>query len=72
MLSQTVDYALHAVVHLAHQAPAARTTDQMAMATLVDALALVEQAFRKTTLAEIVAERTQSRPLCEVQSGRRT
>jgi Rrf2 family protein len=35
MLSQTVEYALRAVVHLASQAPAARTTEQIAIATLV-------------------------------------
>jgi Rrf2 family nitric oxide-sensitive transcriptional repressor len=35
MLSQTVEYALRAVVFLAYQAPAARTTDQIATATLV-------------------------------------
>lgn len=35
MFSQTVEYALRAVVHLAHQSPMARTTDQIAEATLV-------------------------------------
>src|SRR5213595_1964002 len=35
MFSQTVEYALRAVVHLADQAPAARTTDQIAAATKV-------------------------------------
>lgn len=35
MFSQTVEYALRAVVHLADQAPSARTTDQIADATLV-------------------------------------
>lgn len=35
MFSQTVEYALRAVVHLADQAPAARTTDQIALATRV-------------------------------------
>lgn len=35
MFSQTVEYALRAVVHLADQSPAARTTDQIAEATLV-------------------------------------
>jgi Rrf2 family nitric oxide-sensitive transcriptional repressor len=144
MFSQTVEYALRAVVHLADQAPAARTTDQIARATLVpkaylskvlqglcqahivrsqrglgggialvkdpaeltildvvnavepvgrirecplglkahgvklcplhrrmdNALAMVEDAFRNTTLAEILAEPTTSRPLCEVSTGR--
>jgi Rrf2 family protein len=139
MFSQTVEYALRAVVHLAEQAPAARTTDQIAEATLVpkaylskvlqglrrggvvqskrglgggmvlvktpaeltilevvnavepigrikecplglaahgirlcplhkrmdDALALVEDAFRKTTLAEVLEEPTDSPPLRE-------
>ena len=35
MFSQTVEYALRAVVHLASQSPAARTTAQIAEATLV-------------------------------------
>ena len=35
MLSQTVEYALRAVAYLAYQAPAARTTDQIAVATKV-------------------------------------
>jgi Rrf2 family transcriptional regulator, nitric oxide-sensitive transcriptional repressor len=35
MFSQTVEYALRAVVHLADQAPLPRTTDQIATATLV-------------------------------------
>lgn len=35
MFSQTVEYALRAVVHLADQSPAARTTEQIAEATLV-------------------------------------
>jgi Rrf2 family protein len=138
MLSQTAEYALRAVVHLAHEAPSSRTTDQIAAATLVpeaylskvlqelchaqivqskrgrgggmgltkspseltilevvnavepmgrirecplgltahgvrlcplhqrldNALAMVEEAFRQTTLAEILAEPTRSRPLC--------
>ncbi|OWK41742.1 RrF2 family transcriptional regulator [Fimbriiglobus ruber] len=142
MFSQTVEYALRAVVHLADQAPAARTTDQIAEATRVpkaylskvlqglchagivaskrglgggmvltktpseltilevvnavepigrirtcplglaahgvrlcplhkrmdNALAMVEDAFRQTTLAEVLAEPTESRPLCEFPS----
>ena len=138
MFSQTVEYALRAVVHLAHEAPSPRTTEQIAAATLVpeaylskvlqelchakivqskrgrgggiiltkspsqvtilevinavepigrirecplgltahgvrlcplhkrldNALAMVEDAFRQTTLAEILAEPTRSRPLC--------
>jgi Rrf2 family protein len=35
MFSQTVEYALRAVVYLAAQAPSSRTTDQIAAATLV-------------------------------------
>lgn len=35
MFSQTVEYALRAMVHLASEAPAACTTDQIAEATLV-------------------------------------
>jgi Rrf2 family protein len=143
MFSQTVEYALRAVVHLADQAPSPRTTEQIATATLVpkaylskvlqglchanivqskrgigggitlvkppsdltilevvnavepigrirtcplgltahgvrlcplhkrldSALAMVEEAFQQTTLAEILAEPTASRPLCEFPSG---
>lgn len=139
MFSQTVEYALRAVVHLAHESPAARTTAQIADATQVprdylakilqglakkgivatqrgvgggvslgkepaeltildvvnavepigryttcplglkthgvrlcplhrrvdDAMALVEEAFGKTTLAEVLAEPSESVPLCE-------
>jgi Rrf2 family transcriptional regulator, nitric oxide-sensitive transcriptional repressor len=35
MFSKTVEYALRAVVHLAHEAPASRTTAQIADATQV-------------------------------------
>lgn len=35
MFSQTVEYALRAVVHLAHESPDGRTTDQIAAATRV-------------------------------------
>lgn len=138
MFSQTVEYALRAVVYLAQQAPRARTTEQIAAVTRVpqaylakvlqslcqaglvrsqrglgggmslrqepsaitilnvvnavdpirriqecplglsahgvrlcplhkrldNALALVEDAFRQTTLAELLAEPTKSVPLC--------
>lgn len=140
MFSQTVEYALRAVVHLADHSPDPRTTEQIAEATLVpkaylskviqglchagvlqsrrgigggvalvklpedltilevvnavepitrirecplglkahgmrlcplhrrmdNALALVEQAFGNTTLAEVLAEPTASHPLCEL------
>lgn len=139
MLSQTVEYALRAVVYLADQAPEARATGEIAEATRVpsaylskvlqhlnragivrsrrgvgggmtlakrpedisilevvnavdpvqrirecplgleahgvnlcplhrrldNALAMVEDAFGRTTLAEVLAEPTQSKPLCE-------
>jgi Rrf2 family protein len=142
MFSQSVEYALRAVVHLAAESPAARTTDQIAAATRVpraylskvlqslvrsgvvisqrglhggmtlakspseltilevvngvepiqrirtcplglaahgvhlcplhsrvdQALALVEEAFRSTTLAEVLAEPTTSVPLCPFPS----
>jgi Rrf2 family nitric oxide-sensitive transcriptional repressor len=144
MFSQTVEYALRAVVHLADRAPSPQTTDQIAAATRVpkaylskvlqglsrarvvhskrglgggivlvkspseltilevvdavepirrirecplglkahgvnlcplhkrmdNALAMVENAFRQTTLAEVLAEPTQSHPLCEFPSTR--
>jgi Rrf2 family protein len=145
MLSQTVDYALRAMVYLADQVPAPRTNEQIANVTLVPqaylskimqslsktglvrsqrglhggfaltkdadeitildvvnaveplqrirqcplglkthgvqlcplhrrldhALATVEEAFGDTTLAEILAERSGSIPLCEVSSNSR-
>ena len=144
MFSQTVEYALRAVVYLADQAPEARTTDQISAATQVpkpylskvlqnlgrsdivrstrgigggvtlvktpeeltildvvdavepierietcplglkshgkhlcplhrrmdDALAMVQDAFKKTTLAEVLAEPTRSTPLCEATKPR--
>lgn len=139
VFSQTVEYALRAVVHLAAQSPVAQTTDQIARATRVpkaylakilqalrrggvvrsqrgvgggmslekppeeltilevvdavdpirriqtcplglashgvrlcplhrrldDALAMVQQAFEQTTLAELLAEPSASVPLCD-------
>jgi len=144
VFSQTVEYALRAVIHLADQSPALRTTDQIATATRVpkaymskvlqglchakivqsksgigggmtltkspteltildvvnavepigrihecplglaahgvhlcplhkrldNALAQVEAAFRQSTLAEILAEPTESYPLCDFPSNR--
>jgi Rrf2 family protein len=144
MFSQKVEYALRAVVHLAYEAPAARTTEQIAAATRVPAaylakvlqglthagvvrsqrgigggislvktphhltllevvnavdpirrikecplglashgvrlcplhkrldaaLASVEDAFRRTTLAEVLATPTASVPLCDFPAGR--
>lgn len=146
MFSQTVEYALRAVVHLAYCSPSASTTEQIANATKVpqaylskvlqglsrsgivrsqrgigggvalaslpsqltildvvnavdpvqrihhcplgipghgkvlcplhrrvdDALGLVEDAFRNTTLAEILAEPSSSKPLCDVQAAMET
>ena len=146
MFSQTVEYALRAVVHLADQAPSPRTTDQIADATLVpkaylskviqglcragivqskrgigggialvktpseltildvvnavepiarirqcplglkthgvrlcplhkrmdNAFAMVEEAFRETTLAEVLAEPTRSHPLCELPTAKKS
>lgn len=140
MLSQTVEYALRAVVYLAGEAPHSRTTDQVAVATRVpkaylskvlqglvragivhsqrgirggmtlaksaealtilevvnaveplqrirvcplglaahgarlcplhkrldSALASVEEAFRSTTLAEVLRTPSKSKPLCDV------
>src|SRR2546421_4843285 len=50
MFSQKVEYALRAVVHLAHEAPAARTVEQIAAATRVP------QAY----LAKVVQELTRA------------
>ncbi|MBV8383030.1 MAG: Rrf2 family transcriptional regulator [Planctomycetaceae bacterium] len=142
MFSQTVEYALRAVVHLADRAPSPRTTEEIATATRVpkaylskilqglcragivhsrrgigggmtlaksaasltilevinavepigrittcplgqeahgdrlcplhrrldDALALMEEAFDRTTLAELLADPSESVPLCESPS----
>jgi Rrf2 family protein len=146
MLSQTVEYALRAVVNLAAEAPEARTTDQIATKTLVpkpylskvlqalvrggivhsqrgigggmtltrtpqkitildvvncveplqriktcplglashgvrlcplhkrldNALAMMEKAFKETTLAEVLAEPTSSVPLCDFPRERKS
>ena len=143
MFSQTVEYALRAVTHLAAQSPACQTTDQIALATLVpkaylskvlqnlcragvvqsqrgvgggmtlikspedlcilevvdavdpirrirecplglaahgtrlcplhkkldSALALVEAAFRDTTLADVLRTPSKSKPLCPFPDG---
>lgn len=145
MFSQTVEYALRAMVHLADRSPSPRTTEEIAEATRVpiaylskvlqglrraglvqsrrgvgggislvkspndltifevveavepigriascplglashgsnlcplhrrldDALAKTEAAFKATTLAEVLAEPTQSVPLCDFPSGPR-
>jgi Rrf2 family nitric oxide-sensitive transcriptional repressor len=144
MFSQTVEYALRAVAHLADQSPSPRTTDQISEATQVpkaylskvlqglgragvvhsqrgigggmtlvkapeeltmlevinavepihrirscplgleghgvrlcplhrrldDALAMVEEAFRRTTLAEVLPEPSESTPLCDFPARR--
>ena len=144
MFSQTVEYALRAVVYLADRSPEAGTTDAIAVATKVpkpylvkvlqglaragivhtqrgvgggvsllkgpeeltilevvnavepiqrirtcplglsahgvnlcplhrrmdQALAQVEDAFRNTTLAEVLAEPSSSTPLCDIPGGR--
>ena len=56
MFSNTVEYALRAIIHLAHEAPAARTTAQIAEATRVpkDYLSKILQ-----DLAEVGIVRTQ-------------
>lgn len=145
MISQTVEYALRAVVHLASVAPLAQTTDQIAKVTLVpraylskvlqgltragllssqrgigggvtlaksaseltilevvnavepiqrirtcplglsshgvrlcplhkrldSALAMVEDAFKKTTLEDVLSEPSRSVPLCEFPKSKR-
>jgi Rrf2 family protein len=52
VISQTVEYALRAVVHLASEAPKARTTDQVAQATRVPRayLSKVLQSLRRAGL----------------------
>ena len=52
MISQTVEYALRAMVHLAREAPGARTTDQVARTTRVPRayLSKVLQSLRRAGL----------------------
>jgi Rrf2 family transcriptional regulator, nitric oxide-sensitive transcriptional repressor len=54
MFSDTVEYALRAVIHLAHEAPAARTTAQIAEATKVprDYLAKILQNLAKKGIVQ--------------------
>ncbi|MCS6863681.1 MAG: Rrf2 family transcriptional regulator [Gemmataceae bacterium] len=54
MFSQTVEYALRAVIHLAHEAPEARTTAQIAEATRVpkDYLSKILQGLAKKGLLQ--------------------
>jgi Rrf2 family nitric oxide-sensitive transcriptional repressor len=54
MFSQTVEYALRAVIHLAHEAPAARTTAQIADATRVpkDYLSKILQGLAKKGIVD--------------------
>jgi Rrf2 family protein len=56
MISQTVEYALRAVVYLASQTPAARTTGQIAKATRVPA-AYLSKVLQSLARAEIVHSR---------------
>jgi Rrf2 family transcriptional regulator, nitric oxide-sensitive transcriptional repressor len=37
-----------------------------------NALAMVEAAFRQTTLAEVLAEPTNSHPLCELPTSKKS
>ncbi|HKD37040.1 MAG TPA: Rrf2 family transcriptional regulator, partial [Pirellulales bacterium] len=53
MISQTVEYALRAVVYLAADAPAARTTEQVAKATRVPA-AYLSKVLQNLARAKIV------------------
>ncbi|WP_171472280.1 RrF2 family transcriptional regulator [Frigoriglobus tundricola] len=54
MFSQTVEYALRAVIHLANEAPAARTTAQIADATRVpkDYLSKILQGLAKKGIVD--------------------
>lgn len=54
VFSQTVEYALRAVVHLASEAPEGRTTDQVAVATRVPRayLSKVLQSLRRARLVQ--------------------
>lgn len=54
MFSRTVEYALRAVIHLAHEAPKARTTAQIAEATQVpkDYLSKILQGLAKKGIVD--------------------
>lgn len=45
--------------------------NRMFSQTVDYALAMVEAAFRQTTLAEVLAEPTNSRPLCELPTRKK-
>lgn len=57
VISQTVEYALRAVVHLASVAPAARTTEQIATATLVPHVSFKSAAEPKVKGGVVVSTR---------------
>jgi Rrf2 family transcriptional regulator, nitric oxide-sensitive transcriptional repressor len=56
MISQTVEYALRAVVHLAAYAPAARTTEQIAEATRVPS-AYLSKVLQSLARGDVVVSR---------------
>jgi Rrf2 family protein len=54
MFSKSVEYALRAVVHLAHQAPDPCTTEQLAAGTRVDSLTYLSKVLQRLRKAGIV------------------
>ena len=64
MLSQTVEYALRAAVYLANQAPAPRTTEQIADVTKVPQ-AYLSKVMQSLARSGIV----QRRVLCSKSEG---
>src|SRR5438132_864717 len=54
MFSQRVEYALRAVVYLAHEAPAGRTTEQIAAATRVEHQAYLSKVLQALRRAGVV------------------
>ena len=61
MLSQTVEYALRAVVYLADQAPLPRTTDQIAERTRVPK-AYLSKVLQNLVRRRIIHSRATARP----------
>ncbi len=55
MITQTVEYALRAMIHLSHHAPDAQTTEQIAVATKVPSayLSKVLQGLRRAELLHL-------------------
>ena len=71
MFSQTVEYALRAVAHLAYEAPNARTTEQLAEATRVPS-AYLSKVLQASVAAASSRASVASAVGCRLSRRRRT